>query len=158
MKSFFRQIPRPSLITVIILLTAATLLACGPAAQSAPVSNPLHSRLPSPPNPHPRTLRSLPIPRNPPPGAHAHLSPSAYQGGPNARPSRHSLPPRRRYLYTGNFYYKGTGNLESHLICYQLLTDNLFIVDYTQELPSLRAFWSEMQQTVAQDHAVATAH
>ena len=36
MNSFFRQIPRPSLIIVIILLAAAVLLACGPASQSDP--------------------------------------------------------------------------------------------------------------------------
>ena len=41
MKSFFRQIPRPSLATVIILLTAATLLACGPATQSSPSEQPV---------------------------------------------------------------------------------------------------------------------
>ena len=40
MRSFFRQIPRPSLTTVIILLTAAVLLACGPATQSAPGEQP----------------------------------------------------------------------------------------------------------------------
>ena len=40
MKSFFRQIPQPSLITVIILLTAAILLACGPATQAAPGEQP----------------------------------------------------------------------------------------------------------------------
>ena len=40
MKSFFRKIPRPPLIIVIILLTAAILLACGPATQSAPEEQP----------------------------------------------------------------------------------------------------------------------
>ena len=40
MKSFFVKIPGPPLIIVIILLTAATLLACGPAAQSAPGEQP----------------------------------------------------------------------------------------------------------------------
>ena len=40
MKSFFVKIPGPPLIIVIILLTAAVLLACGPAAQSAPGEQP----------------------------------------------------------------------------------------------------------------------
>ena len=41
MKSFFRQIPRPCLIIAVLLLTAAILLACGPATQSAPGDQPV---------------------------------------------------------------------------------------------------------------------
>ena len=57
MKSFFRQIPQPSLITVIILLTAAALLACGPATQSAPGEQPV---------PQPPQEKSTPEPTNTP--------------------------------------------------------------------------------------------
>ena len=57
MKSFFRQIPRPSLTTVIILLTAAVLLACGPATQSAPSDQPVSQ---------PAQEKSTPDPTNTP--------------------------------------------------------------------------------------------
>ena len=57
MKSFFRQIPRPPLIIVIILLTSAVLLACGPATQSAPGEQPV---------PQPAPEKSTPDPTNTP--------------------------------------------------------------------------------------------
>ena len=41
MKRFFRNIPRPPLTIVIILLAAAVLLACGPATQSSPSEQPV---------------------------------------------------------------------------------------------------------------------
>ena len=40
MKSFFRKIPRPPLIIVIILLATAVLLACGPATEATPSEQP----------------------------------------------------------------------------------------------------------------------
>ena len=40
MKSFFVKIPGPPLIILIVLLTAATLLACGPASQTEPQAQP----------------------------------------------------------------------------------------------------------------------
>ena len=57
MKRFFRKIHRPPLITVIILLTAAALLACGPATQSAPGGQPV---------PQPPQEKSTPEPTNTP--------------------------------------------------------------------------------------------
>ena len=57
MKSFFRKIPEPPLTNVIILLTAAVLLACGPATQSAPGEQPV---------PQPAQEKSTPDPTNTP--------------------------------------------------------------------------------------------
>ena len=57
MKRFFRNIPRSPLTIVIILLTTAVLLACGPATQSAPGEQPV---------PQPPQDKSTPEPTNTP--------------------------------------------------------------------------------------------
>ena len=63
MKSFFRQIPRPSLATVIILLAATTLLACGPATQFAPGEQPGLPLAKEKPTPEPtNTPEPTPLP------------------------------------------------------------------------------------------------
>ena len=56
MKSFFRQIPRPSLTIVIILLTSAVLLACGPATQSSPSEQPVSQPVQEKSTPEPTPL------------------------------------------------------------------------------------------------------
>ena len=63
MKSFFRQIPRPSLTIVIILLTSAVLLACGPATQSSPSEQPVSQPVQEKSTPEPtNTPEPTPLP------------------------------------------------------------------------------------------------
>ena len=63
MKSFFRNIPRPPLIIVTILLTAAILLACGPATQSTPGGQPVPSPAKEKPTSEPtNTPEPTPLP------------------------------------------------------------------------------------------------
>ena len=161
MKHLLRKIPGPPLTIVIILLTAAILLACGPAAQSAPGEQPASQPAPqstetTPTDTPESTDTPEPATREPTPTST--YPPAPTKSGPTPVPRGTACHPAGGNLYTGNFYYKGPENVEYHLICYQMLIENVFRGYHKQELPSLWAFWSEMQQTVAQDQAVATAH
>lgn len=161
MKSLFRKIPRPPLIIVIILLTAAVLLACGPATQATPGEQPASQPAPQSTEPTPTDTpesTDTPEPATSEPTPTPTYAPAPTKSGPTPVPLGTACDPAGGNLFTGNSYYKGPENVESHLICYQLLIENVFGGDHKQELPSLWAFWSEMQQTVAQDQAVATAH